>query len=135
MLQIDLAEMKRNLTVAEIDHRRVVRDSVFVMADLRITGKAGDHRVRVRNLSGYGMMAEGNVRVTAGAVVEVNLRGVGWVSGRVAWIVDGRFGIGFDDMVDAQLVRSGVDSGSPTSAPRYLRMPVIPTDPRSLRKI
>ena len=87
--------MKRNRVVADIDHRAAGRDSLFLMADLRIEAQAGDHRVKVRNLSSRGMMAEGTVRVTSGAGVEVNLRSLGWVSGRVAWIQDNRFGIAF----------------------------------------
>ena len=41
------------------DHRQIARDSLFVMADLRIDGIEGEHRIRVRNLSAGGLMAEG----------------------------------------------------------------------------
>jgi hypothetical protein len=121
-------------TVTEIDHRQVGRDSLFLMADLRIEAQAGDHRVKVRNLSARGMMAEGTVRVAAGANVEVNLRTVGWVPGRVAWIQDNRFGIAFVEDIDPRDVRAAPPATG-EHTPRYLKSPVQPADPRSLRKL
>lgn len=91
--------------MADIDHRQVARDSLFLMADLRVDGQAGDHQVKVRNLSTRGMMAEGNVRVSSGAGVLINLRGMGWVPGQVAWIQDTRFGIAFTADIDPAAVR------------------------------
>ncbi|KUR75477.1 PilZ domain-containing protein [Novosphingobium sp. Fuku2-ISO-50] len=126
--------MKRNRTVTDIDHRQVGRDSLFLMADVRIEGQAGDHRVKVRNLSAHGMMAECTVRVTSGAGVEVNLRNVGWVPGRVAWIQDNRFGIAFLEEIDPRLVRAS-NAGPSEHTPRYLKSPIVPPDPRSLRKL
>lgn len=129
-----LTDMKRNRTVTDIDHRQVGRDSLFLMADVRVEGQAGDHRVKVRNLSAHGMMAECTVRVTSGAGVEVNLRNVGWVRGRVAWIQDNRFGIAFLEEIDPRLVRAN-NAGPAEHTPRYLKSPIVPPDPRSLRKL
>jgi hypothetical protein len=126
--------MKRNRTVSEIDHRQVGRDSLFLMADLQIEGQAGDHRVKVRNLSARGMMAEGTVRVVTGAGVAINLRSIGWVAGRVAWIQDNRFGIAFLDEIDPREVRAPLPTGGDTT-PRYLKSSVQPPDPRALRKL
>jgi hypothetical protein len=103
------------------------------MADLRVEGQAGDHRVKVRNLSARGMMAECTVRVTSGAAVQVNLRNIGWVAGKVAWIQDNRFGIAFVDEIDPLLPRATVEPTEPT--PRYLKSMAIAPDPRSLRKL
>lgn len=105
------------------------------MADLRIEAQAGDHRVKVRNLSSRGMMAEGTVRVTSGAGVEVNLRSLGWVAGRVAWIQDNRFGIAFLEEIDPRVVRAPVAVTGGENTPRYLKSPIQPPDPRSLRKL
>jgi len=105
------------------------------MADLRLEGQAGDHRVKVRNLSARGMMAEGTVRVASGAGVEVNLRSLGWVPGRVAWIQDNRFGIAFLDEVDPREVRATPPPSVGDHTPRYLKSPNLPPDPRSLRKL
>jgi hypothetical protein len=132
---IEVAFNGRNRTVTDIDHRQVGRDSLFLMADLRVEGQAGDHRVKVRNLSARGMMAEGTVRVNASAGVEVNLRNVGWVPGKVAWIQDNRFGIAFLDEIDPRLVRAPAAGGVDTTTPRYLKSAITPPDPRSLRKL
>ncbi len=122
--------------MTDIDHRQVGRDSLFLMADLRVEGQAGEHRVKVRNLSANGMMAECTVRVTSGVEVQVNLRNIGWVSGRVAWIQDNRFGIAFADQIDPLLPRATIDNGRDTAeAPRYLKSAISTPDPRSLRKL
>ena len=49
------------------DNRQIARDSLFVLADLRVDGLDGEHRIKVRNLSSGGMMGEGPVRVTVEA--------------------------------------------------------------------
>jgi len=84
----------------ENDNRRSERESLAVMADLRLTGEEGEHRVRIRNLSPKGMMAEGAVRAARGAMVEVALDDLGWVPGAVAWVQDNRFGIAFSEDID-----------------------------------
>jgi len=119
--------------LTEIDHRQAGRDSLFLMADLRVEGQAGDHRVKVRNLSARGMMAECTVRVTSGVAVDVNLRNIGWVTGRVAWIQDNRFGIAFVDEIDPLLPRATVEA--PKDTPRYLKSAISAPDPRALRKL
>jgi len=119
--------------LTDIDHRQVGRDSLFLMADLRVEGQAGDHRVKVRNLSARGMMAECTVRVTSGVGVDVNLRNIGWVTGRVAWIQDNRFGIAFVDDIDPLLPRATIEA--PKETPRYLKSALAVPDPRSLRKL
>jgi hypothetical protein len=123
------------LALTDMDHRQVGRDSLFLMADLRIGGETGDHRVKVRNLSARGMMAEGSVRVQSGVAIEVNLRNIGWVPGRVAWIQDNRFGIAFADEVDPLLARAPANAGAAEHTPRYLKSIIPPPDPKSLRKI
>ena len=72
------------------------RDSLFLQADVRIPGKCNATRVRIRNLSAGGLMAEAPVDVERGDVVHVDLRNVGDVSGKVAWTAEGRFGVAFD---------------------------------------
>jgi hypothetical protein len=104
------------------DHRQIERDSLFVMADLRVGGAEAEHRVKVRNLSAGGMMAEGDVTVQAGAALEVNIRNIGWVEGTVAWVQDDRFGIAFRDEIDPKVARAPLSSGQ--GAPRFTRTPV-----------
>lgn len=105
-----------------MEHRQIERDSLFVMADFRIDGIPGEHRIKVRNLSAGGLMGEGPVRVARGAVAYVNIRNIGWTEGTVAWVQDNRFGMAFRDEIDPKLARAPVGTGQHT--PRYVRTPL-----------
>jgi hypothetical protein len=98
--------------------RSADRDSLFIQAELALPGGA-PVTVRVRNLSPGGMLAEGKVAVAQGAGVEVDLRNVGPVAGRVIWVGEGKFGIAFDRAIDPQAVRRQVVSKS--DLPPHLR--------------
>jgi hypothetical protein len=115
------------------EHRQIARDSLFVMADLRLDGIEGDHRIRVRNLSSGGLMAEVSFDVQRGQLAWVKLRNLGWVEGSVAWVQDSRFGIAFRTEIDPRLVRASVEPGH--SMPRHIRLPLAARDPAALRKI
>lgn len=95
------------------------RDSLFMQAGLIRPGSPDPIIVRVRNLSPGGMLAEANLKVAQGAAVEVDLRNVGPVAGRVIWVGEGKFGIAFDRPVDPQAVRRQVVSQS--DLPPHLR--------------
>ena len=94
-----------------LETRSVSRDSLFLLANIRVEQNVDQHRVRVRNLSDGGMMGEGAMPVARGNRVEVELRNIGVVMGSVAWVQDQRFGIAFDEEVDSQRARS--PSGAP----------------------
>lgn len=85
------------------------RDSLFMQASLHIPGRPDPLVVRVRNLSPGGMLAEAPVRgIVQGATIEIELRNVGFVDGRIVWVGEGKFGIAFDRPVDPQAVRRQV---------------------------
>jgi hypothetical protein len=84
------------------------RDSLFMQAQVAIAGKTDVVSVRVRNLSAGGMLAESPVPVTQGAAVEVELRNIGPVPGRVVWTGEKKFGIAFDRAINPQAVRRDV---------------------------
>jgi hypothetical protein len=108
--------------MSNVDTRQVNRDSLFLLAQVRVDGQDVAHRVKVRNLSAGGMMAEGEVRVMRGSLVMVELRNIGWVEGSVAWKQGERFGISFVDEIDPVVVRGpSVPQGSEYDAPRYTR--------------
>ena len=86
----------------QIDSRQVSRDSLFLLAQLRVRNGEEVHRVKVRNLSPAGMMAEGEVKVSRGELVSVDLRNIGWVEGTVAWRQENRFGIAFLEQIEAR---------------------------------
>jgi hypothetical protein len=116
------------------DNRQIARDSLFLMADLRIAGDDSEYRIKVRNLSAGGMMGEGTARVSRGTVVSANLRNIGWVEGTVAWVQENRFGVAFRDEIDPAAVRVPVAESGDTE--RVQRWPVAASAPSGpLRKI
>lgn len=120
--------------MSEGEHRHIARDSLFVLADLQIDGDETEYRVKVRNLSSGGMMAEGQVKVLRGMPVCINLRNIGWVEGTVAWVQDSRFGIAFRDEIDPKVARAPVVPGENT--PVFVRSPLpCPPEGSRLRKI
>ena len=122
-----------------IDTRQVGRDSLFLLAQLRVDGRDEEYRVKVRNLSAGGMMAEGAVKVTRGVLVSVDLRNIGPVEGSVAWKQDDRFGIAFLEEIDPKLARAPVSNGtSDAENSRFSRNPAASKERRSdasLRKL
>ena len=120
------------------DSRQVQRDSLLLLAQLRVDGLDGVHRVKVRNLSAGGMMAEGDVKVMRGSLVAVELRNIGWIEGAVAWKQDSRFGIAFVEEIDPKRARESQSApeGGEFSSPRYARTGSAPApDPKRLRKL
>lgn len=97
--------------------RNAARDSLFLAATLRI--EKVDLPVRVRNISAGGLMAEYGEPVDSGTPVEINVRGVGWIRGHIAWSAEGRIGIAFDRPIDPLLARKPVGSG--TNTPHYVK--------------
>ncbi len=99
-----------------LETRSVSRDSLFLLANIRVENQGESHRVRVRNLSDGGMMGEGALRVQRGNRLVIELRNIGTISGSVAWVQDNRFGIAFEDEIDSQLARRPVDAESTSDA-------------------
>ena len=120
--------------MADNDHRQLSRDSLFLMAELRLPGQEALARVKVRNLSAGGMMAEGTVKAVRGTLIEVNIRNVGWIEGAIAWVQGDRCGIAFSEDIDPIVARAPVTVGEGT--PRFVKPPInfAPQEDR-LRKI
>ena len=89
------------------------RDSLFLMAQLRVGGGT-PVAVRVRNLSAGGLMVELPYAVAPEGEVEVEVRGLGWIAGRIAWQIEGRAGIAFDREIDPQRARKAPGDSQPT---------------------
>ena len=121
--------------MSESDHRQITRDSLFVLADLRVDGSDCQTRVKVRNLSAGGMMAEGDVKVLRGMPVAINIRNIGWTEGTVAWVQESRFGIAFRDEIDPKVARAPVVAGETT--PVFVRsvLPAVTPEYSRLRKL
>ncbi|WP_404339446.1 PilZ domain-containing protein [Sphingomonas sp. MMS12-HWE2-04] len=99
------------------------RDSLMLTAQFRVSGSEQIEQVRVRNLSSGGLMAEFSGPVLPMTPVEIEVRGVGWVRGHIAWATDGRVGVAFEHGIDPLLARKPVGKG--TTTPAYTK-PVLP---------
>lgn len=122
-----------------VETRSVSRNSLFLLAGIRVEQDPETRRVRVRNLSDGGMMGEGSLRVKRGNRLQIELRNVGIVVGTVAWVQDNRFGIAFDEEIDSQLARrppsEGDDDRLASMGSSWAhRAPPAP-DPTKLRKV
>jgi hypothetical protein len=121
-----------------VETRSVARDSLFLLADIRVEQGSEVFRARVRNLSDGGMMGEGQLRVQRGNRVEVDLRNIGVVNGTVAWVQDNRFGIAFDEEIDSQKARRPLQAGDEATViarPSWAHRAPPPPNPTQLRKI
>jgi hypothetical protein len=70
-------------------------------------------------------MAEGPVTFAAGDELDVDLRNVGVVHGRVAWASSGKFGMMFDRIIDPKAARKPVGGGAAPPEPAQHR-PIVP---------
>jgi len=95
-------------------NRNEARDSLFLMADMRVPNSTDVIQVRVRNLSAGGLMAEFPSGLDQGTQVEFDVRGIGCVPGRVAWSAAGRIGVAFDRQIDPMMARKPVGTGGKT---------------------
>lgn len=122
-----------------VETRSVARDSLFLLADIRVEQGLDVHRVRVRNLSDGGMMGEGNLRVQRGHRLTIELRNLGTVNGTVAWVQDNRFGVAFDEEIDSQKARRPLsatdDTGATIVERSWAHRAPRPPEPSLLRKI
>lgn len=110
----------RSAEVASGSSQRVKgRDSLFLTARLTLAGEREVREVRVRNLSEGGLMVEIGRDVTEDTVVILTLRGVGEVTGKIAWSAEGRIGIAFDRPINPMLARKPVGKGAGT--PHYAK--------------
>ena len=87
--------------MSEVETRSIARDSLLLFANLWVENDPARYHVKVRNLSDGGMMGEGGPRVARGTRLTVDLRNVGAVRGCVAWVQEERFGVAFDDVINA----------------------------------
>lgn len=85
------------------------RDSLLLGANLRLAPGEQPVQVRVRNLSPGGLMAEYTAsNVAVGDPVEIEVRGLGWVRGSIAWAAEGRIGVAFERAIDPLAARKPV---------------------------
>lgn len=105
--------------------RSAPRDSLFLLTSLRTPEGAPLGKARIRNLSATGMMADCERAVPAGTRIILELRGVGEVTGVIAWSREDKIGVAFDEDIDPQLARKPVATGGSVATPDYLRIPQL----------
>jgi hypothetical protein len=97
--------LQMNSQALNLPKRGLDRDSLLLKAELRFVGGDDCGEVRIRNLSAGGLMAEATALTKRGDKVQLELRNIGLVTGHVAWVAQGRFGVAFDHPIDPKLVR------------------------------
>ena len=90
--------------------------------------------MRIRNLSAGGLMAEVPARVARGEPVEINLRSIGWITGHVAWVTEGRLGIAFDHSINPIDARKPIGTAE-VEMPPYLKKLNNPAAPIKYRRL
>jgi hypothetical protein len=110
----------------DANSNREIRDSVFLHATVTATKGEGSGVFRIRNISSGGLMAEGPFTFAAGDELDVELRNIGVVHGRVAWAGTGRFGMMFDRAIDPKLARLPVGGGGASPATPTSGRPIVP---------
>ncbi len=95
------------------------RDSLFMQASLILPGQPIPWSCACAICPPAECSRRRRPRIAQGTTVEVELRNVGQVPGRVVWAGEGKFGIAFDRPVDPQAVRRQVVSES--DLPPHLR--------------
>lgn len=92
--------------------REKSRESIFLGAQIVIEGVRLPVSARVRNISPGGMMVDAQKIYDKGLAITATIKGIGEVTGRIAWSTSNRCGIAFDEPVDPLLTRQPVSSGT-----------------------
>lgn len=105
--------------------RTAKRDSLFLLTTLSTESGETRGRARVRNLSETGLMADCDADFSSGERLVVHLRGIGEVSGAIAWVRGDRIGLAFDKQIDPLAARKPVKAaGAGTNAMSVHRRPI-----------
>lgn len=128
--------------MSEENQRRHPRSSLFQLADCLLARSGRREKVKLRNLSAQGVLAEGSLDPVVGDLVEMDLRQIGTVAGMVMWTSAPRFGVQFAEPIDTEAVlQTKAPAGQADPRTYYQRGPVavLPrqneTDPKRLRRI
>ncbi|WJS98067.1 PilZ domain-containing protein [Novosphingobium humi] len=125
------------------DQRNAPRNNLLLSSVCHWPNRQLDERVKIRNVSATGLMAEGTLGATVGEQVVLELRNIGAIEGIVAWVQSNRFGVAFARPIDPVLLRTPADVSAKQNETRdyYQRGPVSvlnrqdETRPDRLRRI
>jgi hypothetical protein len=118
----DIDPLNQRVRAKARSRREAARESLFLSATIRRVGglDLGFVPVRVRNLSPVGLMADHDALTRPGDRVIVEMRGLGFVSGEVAWVRRGRIGVRFDEEINPQRATSWLKP-EPQPAPKSFK--------------
>lgn len=102
-----------------VETRHAKRDSLFMLGDIVLEATNVRERVKIRNLSPGGMMAQCDRMLPLETRVSVELPNIGLVAGSVTWSSGRRIGITFDESIDPGKVR--IQLGTGDQPPSYTR--------------
>lgn len=100
------APQHQNPDESSPEQRRAPRNNLLLSSICRWPGRAQDERVKIRNVSATGLMAEGTLGAAVGEQVVLELRNIGAIAGIVAWVQANRFGVAFAQPIDPVLLRT-----------------------------
>jgi hypothetical protein len=108
------------------DKRNAPRNNLLLSSICHWPVRGQDERVKIRNVSATGLMAEGTLGATIGETVMLELRNIGAIEGIVAWVQSNRFGVAFAQPIDPLLMRTPADVSTSQTETRdyYQRGPV-----------
>ena len=86
------------------------RDSMLLVTELRDLNGTEMGRAVIRNISGNGMLVEGDFALKLEQIVRFDLRNIGELSGEVTRIEPGQIGIRFHREIDPQMARRPIGS-------------------------
>lgn len=99
------------------------RDSLLLSARVRVGDQTATYEARVRNLSEGGLMIELDQIVEPGTPVTLDMRGLGEITGTVAWCTRGRLGVALDHPIDPARARKPIGAGGASGTVRPLAVP------------
>lgn len=106
--------------------REAPRDKLLLSATCHWPARNANEKVKVRNVSATGLMAEGMSGAMVGENVIIDLRNIGPVEGMVVWVAGNRFGVALAHNIDPVLLRSPAEGITSCTVTRdyYQRGPV-----------
>ena len=131
-------------TPSTTDQRSSARDALFLLALCQWPGLPDPVRVKVRNISAHGLMAEADFSPRRGQELTIELRNIGWVTGVVVWVEGKRFGVGLAQEINPKATRSApmaIEQHIPENPDLLVRRPLAVRlrdqgpDPERLRVI
>ncbi len=95
--------------------RETSRESIFLGAQIMFGDAKAPVNSRIRNISASGMMVDTIKAFAKGVRISATIKGIGEVSGTIAWSTATRIGIHFDEAVDPKLARISVSGDAPVT--------------------